>query len=342
MSLPLPRRVTGKLLAAAGFLLVCFVVLHLHRPSAGWINRDVFSSSAPAANHNAKTPSTAQTTPAAVSPSPSPSPPQPTAPAAMPEKLWYKLGPAGLRGDLKDYVQSCTFSNPGYESEFMTDATGDAFVKQYFASRPDIVDAYLAITIPIIKADLLRYMILYQHGGIWNDLDVSCEVPISQWVPDEFKAKANIVVGLEFDVDIWVRQFASWTIMAKAQSPHMLTVVEDCLDYLRGKAKERTVRMQDLKLDMLDDIVDVSGPRRLTRGILKSVSKTLNQNVGNGEISKVTEPRLIGDVLVLPDYAFADSMNQEHGDKKVGRKLTVHHYAGSWKNADGGEKPATG
>lgn len=193
--------------------------------------------------------------------------------------------------------------------------------------------------VPIIKADLLRYLILYEFGGVWNDLDVSCEAPIKEWVPEQYKDKANIVVGMEFDIDIWIRQFASWTIMAKQKSPHMLAAVEDCLEGLVAKAKERNVGgIQDLKLDMLDDIVEVSGPRRLTRGILKSLSNKLNETVGNDEIANVKEPRLLGDVLVLPDYAFADTMNQQHGDKKPGQKLVAHHYSGSWKNLNGGEE----
>ncbi|KAK7755350.1 hypothetical protein SLS62_002576 [Diatrype stigma] len=214
------------------------------------------------------------------------------------------------------------------------DNSGDEFVRDHFASRPDIVDNFLGIRIPIIKADLLRYLILYEHGGIWNDLDVSCEAPINEWVPEQYQAaNISIVVGLEFDEDIWYRQFASWTIMARQNSPQLWTVVEDCLEGLVRTAQDHNVGIQDLTIDMLDDIVDVSGPRRLTRGIQKSLSKMLNETVGNDEISHVLEPRLIGDVLVLPDYAFANSMNQQHGDKKSGKILVKHHYASSWKNS---------
>jgi alpha 1,6-mannosyltransferase len=267
--------------------------------------------------------------------------PSPQAPIAIPQKLWYKLGPNGLNDELRRYTDSCITKNPTFETKFVTDGSGDEFVKQYLTSRPDIADNFLAISIPIVKADLFRYLILYEHGGIWNDLDVSCEAPISDWVPEQYKANASIVVGLEFDVDIWVRQFASWTIMARPKSPHLMTVVEDCIEGLLNKAKEHNVGIQDLKLDMIDDIVDVSGPRRLTRGIQKSLSKMLGKEVGNDDISHVLEPRLIGDVLVLPDYAFANSMNQQHGDKKQGQVLVTHHYAGSWKNAKGGEEPIT-
>ncbi|TVY45970.1 putative glycosyltransferase [Lachnellula subtilissima] len=247
-----------------------------------------------------------------------------SAPPALPEKLWYKLGPKGLSDELRGYVD---------------DLSGDAFVAEHFVARPDIVEAFLAIRIPIIRADLLRYLILYTHGGIWNDLDVSCESPISEWIPAQYQANASIVVGLEFDIDIWVRQFASWTIVAKPKSPHMLTVVEECIEALHEKSREHNMGIPDLKLNMLGDIVDFSGPRRLTRGILKSLSTILNTTVGNDEIAHVSEPRLIGDVLVLPDYSFANSMNQEHGDKISGQVLVTHHYAGSWKNEFGGELP---
>lgn len=325
------HRIVAKVLVAFSLLTVCYLVVHFHNPT-GWKASSVFSASlgkpSPASTQQATT------TVGAVSP-------QATTPPTFPKKLWYKLGPAGLKEELRPHVDSCIFGNPGFEVEFVTDSSGDQFVKEHFSSRPDIVNKYLAISIPIVKADLLRYMILYERGGVWNDLDVSCEAPIHEWVPKQYETRANVVVGLEFDVDIWVRQFASWTIMAKPKSPHLLVAVEDCLAGLEAKARERQVPIQDLKLDMVDDIVDVSGPRRLTRGILKSLANMLNETVDNAEISHVAEPRLLGDVLVLPDYAFADSMNQQHGDKKPGKKLTVHHYAGSWKNAKGGEEAST-
>ncbi|KAH6646642.1 initiation-specific alpha-1,6-mannosyltransferase [Truncatella angustata] len=317
MHLPLRHSIVSKLLGGAGILAVCYYVLQLQ-------TRDP-SAPAPVA----MTPPL-QTTPTAK--------PEPT-PDTIPKKLWYKLGPNGLSEQLRRYSDSCITMNPTFRHEFMTDSSGDDFVKDKFgASRPDIVDSFLAISVPIIKADLLRYLVLYEYGGVWNDLDVSCEVPITEWIPNRYNGNASVVVGLEFDVDIWVRQFASWTIMAKQKSPHLLTVVEDCLEYLAQKAKEYNVGIHDLKLNMIDDIVDVSGPRRLTRGVLKSLSKKLNEEIGNNEISHVSEPRLIGDLLVLPDFAFANSMNQQYGDKKSGQVLITHHYAGSWKNTNGGEE----
>ncbi|TVY75690.1 Initiation-specific alpha-1,6-mannosyltransferase [Lachnellula suecica] len=263
-----------------------------------------------------------------------------TSPAAtIPKKLWYKLGPNGLNSELQGYVNTCLSKNPEFHHEFLTDLSGDAFVKEHFASRPDIVETFLALRIPIVKADILRYLILYEKGGTWNDLDITCEdVPIREWIPAQYKESTGLLVGLEFDVDIWVRQFASWTIMAKPKSPHILMVVDDCLEAVREKTREHNVGVDGLQVSMIGDIVDFSGPRRLTRGVLKSLSLILNQKVDNDNISAVSEPRLIGDVLVMPDYSFANSMNEQFGDSGKGQRLVTHHYAGSWKNDHGGQE----
>ena len=97
--------------------------------------------------------------------------------------------------------------------------------------------------------------------------------------------------------------------MAKPKSPHILMVVEDCSEALREKSKEHNVMMPNLKFNMVGDIVNLSGPQGLTHGILKSLSITYNTTIGNEEIARVLEARFIGDLLVLLDYLFANSMN---------------------------------
>ncbi|TVY75907.1 Initiation-specific alpha-1,6-mannosyltransferase [Lachnellula suecica] len=261
--------------------------------------------------------------------------------ATVSEKLWYKLGPNGLNDEIREWTNTCLVQNPTFEVEFLTDISGDVFVVENYAFRPDIIQAFLALKIPIVKADLLRYLILYSQGGIWNDLDVSCEdVPIRDWIPKQYRETANLVVGLEFDMgwgDGITRQFASWTIMSRPKSPHMWMVIEELMEALREKTLEHNVTVADLTFDMIGDVVDFSGPRRLTKGILKSLSGTLGRRVDGGDISVVLEPRMIGDVLVLPGYAFANSSTNNWDGNHGQPSLVRHHFAGSWKNSHGGE-----
>jgi len=264
----------------------------------------------------------------------------PTA-TAIPEKIWYKLGPKGLSDDTKGWISSCLDKNPSYQREFLTDASGDHYVKAHFANRPDIVDAFLQFSIPILKADLLRYLILYAEGGVWSDLDVSCEEgSIQDWVPEQYKADAALVVGLEFDWD-WEddnflhSQFASWTIMAKRGSPHMMMVVDDILENMHTKAEENNVPISGLTMEMVGEIVDATGPKRMTRSIVKSMELVLEDTVDDRNISGLHEPKLIGDVLILPGNAFAARQSGYPSDQ--GPTYVEHHYAGTWKNDHGGE-----
>ena len=52
-------------------------------------------------------------------------------------------------------------------------------------------------------------------------------------------------------------------------------------------------------------------------------------------ISGLLEPRLFGDVLILPGNSFGAL--QSNYPKNQGPALVTHHYAGSWKNDKGGE-----
>ncbi|KAK7749986.1 hypothetical protein SLS62_008095 [Diatrype stigma] len=262
----------------------------------------------------------------------------------IPQKIWYKLGPKGLSDEIREWSDSCIDKNPTYHPEFLTDSSSDEYVIKIFASYPELVESYIDLTVPILKADLLRYLLLYSEGGIWFDLDVSCEdVPIDEWIPPEYKDHVGLVLGWEFDVgwgDTFTRQFASWTMMAKPGLPHMWMVVEDILEGIRAAMAQHQVPVAGLTLAMVGEVVDFTGPRRLTRSVFKSLEQTFNTTVDYESISNLLAPKMIGDLLIMPGYAFAGSSNTyEDEDKaRMGPSLVKHHYAGTWKNSHGGEE----
>lgn len=332
------------LFVVVGFLLttLLFFSLYTFRDAGheAWVNRIQ--------------PLTPFTPAAPVAPPESSAPP---APSGIPTKLWYKLGPNGLSKDGRAWTSSCIDLNPGYDVEFMTDSSADRWVENTFnASNPELVEIFLGlpggsrqhhmvrnvtdlIAVPIFKADLLRYLLLFAEGGVYNDLDVSCEVPISEWIPDERRDETAVVVGWEFDVgwgDHFIREFATWTIMAAPRSPHIWAVVDDIVEGFRKNMREHNVTVGGLTRDVVGDVVDATGPRRFTRGLMRSVKE--NFNATQAEIELLMDPKLLGDVLVLPGYAFAASSNK-YGEAAAGLPppLVKHHYAGSWKNPEGGE-----
>ena len=259
---------------------------------------------------------------------------------SIPEKLWYKTGPKGIPSESSEWISQCIERNPSYRYECLTDQSSDEYVRELYVDRPDIVITYLSLRVPILRADLLRYLILYANGGIWSDLDVSCEeVPIHDWIPAQHRSQTGLVVGLEFDGegqgDGLFTQFASWTIMARPKSPHMLQVIEDILQDFQGISTENNVTVSGIEMRMISDVVDVTGPKRMTRGIIKSLESTLGGPIDDRNVSGFKEPTLLGDVLILPGNSFAAAQSGWPEDQ--GPKLVTHHYAGTWKNEHGGE-----
>eukprot|EP00041_Stephanoeca_diplocostata_P010169 m.161673 g.161673 ORF g.161673 m.161673 type:complete len:96 (+) comp18052_c0_seq3:1065-1352(+) len=41
---------------------------------------------------------------------------------------------------------------------------------------------YMETLLPVEKADIFRYIIVYERGGIYADTDVTCKSPFSNWL----------------------------------------------------------------------------------------------------------------------------------------------------------------
>lgn len=148
---------------------------------------------------------------------------------SIPKTIWYKLGPEGLSKDASGWVEGCLSKNPGWKAQYMMDENADEWVSNAFEGRPDVVQSFQNLTIPILKADFLRYLLLFHEGGMWFDLDVECgHGQIDDWIPTHLKANTSLVVGWEFDAGIPMdqsHQLESWTIMSRPGSPYMLQAI---------------------------------------------------------------------------------------------------------------------
>ncbi|KAI3011037.1 CAZyme family GT32 [Aspergillus niger] len=256
--------------------------------------------------------------------------PQPTT-HSIPHKLWQKTGSKGLSPQAESWISTWTTLNPHLRHEVLTDSSGLAYVETNFRPIwPEIADLYTSLSVPILRADLLRLLILYIDGGIWSDLDVSCEVPISQW---PIPPAANVVVGIEFDG--W--QFASWTVLSTPGNNHIYHAIEYVAGRLEALAQENNVTVGEVTMEMIPDVVDVTGPQAITMAFLETISESVGRRVGKDEVEGLGEGGvLLGDVLVLPQASFAAL--QGGMPTGQGEYLVSHHYAGSWKNEVGGEE----
>lgn len=66
---------------------------------------------------------------------------------------------------------------PEWKYVLMTDEMNLAFVKEYF---PDFLNTYLAFPYNIQRADAIRYLWFYVHGGVYMDLDIKLLRPLDE------------------------------------------------------------------------------------------------------------------------------------------------------------------
>jgi hypothetical protein len=92
------------------------------------------------------------------------------------------------------------------------------------------------------------------------------------------------------------------------------------------------VGIEGITLEMLSDVVEVTGPKIMTVAIMESLGQLLGRTVDDRDFAHTKRPKLVGDVLIMPGVSFAALQNSNPTDQ--GDPLVTHHYEGSWKKED--------
>jgi mannosyltransferase OCH1-like enzyme len=265
----------------------------------------------------------------------------------FPRKIWqtWKIDPLGFAE--RDLLSARTWTqlNPGHRYEVLTDNNDMYYVETHFGpdgiNRPDIVEMYRSLKVQIIKADLLRYLIMYVEGGVYTDIDVEGLKPVDRWIPDRYdKAEVEMVISVEIDQPEWVdhpilgkksESFCQWTFMCKPRLPVMLTLVDNILAWLNDVAKKQKVPISEIKLDF-DEVLCGTGPSAFTGAIMEQMSKNVGHKVEWDTFHAMSESKLVGGFLVLTVEAFAAGQgHSDSGNHNARGALVKHHYhASEW------------
>lgn len=269
----------------------------------------------------------------------------------FPKKIWqtWKIDP--LEFEERDSTTAKTWlqKNPNFRYEVLTDTNDMGYVEQHFGpggfNRPDIVEMYRNINATIIKADLLRYMVMYAEGGVYADIDVEALKPISRFIPDHRYDENDIdmVIGIEIDQPDFgnhpilgkkSQSFCQWTFMARPGLPVMLRLIENIMGWLDGLAKQQNLPIQEVMLDF-DQVISGTGPSAFTTAILAQMN--LDRPAGTPEITwnvfhELDESKIVSRVLVLDVEAFAAGQgHSDSGNHNARGALVKHHYhASNW------------
>jgi mannosyltransferase OCH1-like enzyme len=263
----------------------------------------------------------------------------------FPKKIWqtWKVDP--LSFDERDLWSAKTWivRNPGHRYEVLTDDNGLDYVETNFGpeglNRPDIVYTYRTLTAKIIKADILRYLVMYLEGGIYADIDVESLKPVSTFIPDRYDERdIDMVIGVEIDQPHFSEHsilgpksmsFCQWTLMSKPRVPIWIHLVDNILRWLNEVSEAQNRPISDIELSF-DEVISGTGPSAFTKVVLAEMSKREGVDVTWNSFHNMRESKAVGRVLVLPVDAFAAGQgHSDSGNHDSRSALVKHHYHAS-------------
>lgn len=157
--------------------------------------------------------------------------------------------PLAMRGMQQTWRQH----HPDWEYRLWTDEDNRRFLQQYYDWFVPTYDAYPE---PIMRADAVRYFILYHYGGVYVDLDFECLRPIEKLLSEH-----SLVLGLEPEAhhqtekqQMQQRGFQRIVCNAFMASTREHEFWSHVFEVLMENAEESTV-------------LDVAGPYMLTRAV---------------------------------------------------------------------------
>ncbi|KAJ3230030.1 membrane-bound alpha-1,6- mannosyltransferase Initiation-specific [Chytriomyces hyalinus] len=220
--------------------------------------------------------------------------------------------------------------NPRATQIIFSDADMETFVKGRFSQR--VVEAYFKLPRVVLRADFVRYMMLYELGGVYADMDVSCLGSIWRWALGN--PNVAVIVGVEdpgyASHPVYGKHIDSiqqWTMASARHHPFMAKVIHVITENIHALSPEEILTA---------DVLDLTGP-----GIWKNLVWDHIVGLGGNLTSTAymyEKHHLYGDDFLVLGRNFLGWGND--GDPNT---FITHHHSGftkfGWRNL-GNDVPA--
>lgn len=161
----------------------------------------------------------------------------------IPKIIYQTFKTSELIGILKENKQSYIDLNPDYEYRFFDDDAMHNYVKNYDCSgfsfsKQQLWSAYSSIRIPVGKADLWRYLVIYDTGGIYADIDSKCIKSLDTFISDQDDI-VTAIAGPSNNYDdtesVWWHLFPQWFLIYSPKNLIMKRIIEESINCVLSK-----------------------------------------------------------------------------------------------------------
>ena len=147
------------------------------------------------------------------------------------------------------------YKHKGFNYKFYTDKECDVFMQDNF---PNLYSIYRLLSLPVMKADLWRYCVVYKYGGIYADVDTKLLQS-----PEIFIKNKDLVAAPEN-----ANRMCQWAFSAPAGSP----ILKSIIDHVVFQCRTNADRGKDF-------VLNLTGPGAFTNGIRRYMIESKQQLV---------------------------------------------------------------
>ena len=127
-----------------------------------------------------------------------------------------------LRLAVRSWTDHCFHPRAVFRHVFHSDDQARQFVQEHF--DPRVLEAYDKCPLAVMRADLWRYCVLYENGGVYADADTHLLRPHTPSLFQRFP-RAWLVAAMEYD-----SFFCQWTFACPPRSVFLKTIIDLSVD----------------------------------------------------------------------------------------------------------------
>lgn len=128
---------------------------------------------------------------------------------SIPKIIWQTYKSHGVSAVAQSCINTWRRINPDWRHEFLDDDGITEFVRGNCMAEE--LEVFSGLPLGVMKADFWRYAVLYKRGGVYADIDTSCQIRAELW--------ANGSKGLVTGVEDTNSLFCQWVIAAEPGHP---------------------------------------------------------------------------------------------------------------------------
>jgi mannosyltransferase OCH1-like enzyme len=219
-------------------------------------------------------------------------------------QIW--VGSRAVPSRYRDLTKTWQYRNRSWQYQLWDDASIHALIALQY---PSLLATYQEIALPVMKADLARYLILKAKGGLYVDLDYECFKPVGNLLNKE------CVIGLEPHLNARFHGYdyllGNAFIASREEHPFISFLIEYSLQKI-ALTDARTV-------SRFEYAMGTTGPF-----MVNAAYRDYSQP---GSI-KLLEPELISP-LSYEEIVSHASGNEDFSDRLY-KSYALHYFAGSW------------